>query len=138
MKHQTIQKRLSRKFDRGQPLGKRLQQHLAQCPECKRFWEDMTVLESSIRKLQHVTAPGDLTASVLAATKRAETSRRLVLRPVWAAAFAIILALVGGVWYGSKLDTYQLSENQQTIAEAFSGNAPGSLWNFETNQNNSQ
>jgi predicted anti-sigma-YlaC factor YlaD len=138
MKHQRIQKRLSRKFDRGLPLSDRLQKHLAQCPECRRFWEDLTILESAISEMQSIAAPGDMTASVLAAIRRSEPARRFVLRPVWAAAFAVILALAGGIWYGSSLEAYQVKENQATIAEAFSESAPGSLWNFETNQNNSQ
>jgi len=133
-----VQKRLSKSFDRGLKPPDRVHRHIAHCPECTRFWRDLTVLESAIQALPRAAAPGDLTARILAATRESQRSRPAIPRPAWVAALAIVLALVGGLWYGSRLEAPPTTETQTVIAEAFSGNVPGSLWEFESIDNNSQ
>jgi len=138
MNCRQVQKRLSRDFDRGlEPYGK-MHRHVLNCRECTRFREDLTVLESVLQALPSVAAPGDLTVQILAATRDSQRLRPAMLRPVWAATVAIILSLVGGLWYGSRLESSQAADNQTAIAEAFSGNVPGSLWEFESIENSSQ
>ena len=132
------QKKLSKFFDRGVEPDAALKNHLQQCPECKRFWDDLITLDSAVRDLQTIQTPGDLTPRVMAAISRSKAARPFILRPVWAGAMAVILALVVGFWVGNRLEASSSIDTQTTVmAEAFSENFPGSLWSVETNSNNS-
>lgn len=131
------QKKLSRIFDRKQTPDRRLQQHIDACPDCRRFWEDLHRLEVAFSDLSFPEAPGDLTVRVNAAIRRSQGKRSLILRPAWAGGFAVVVALMVGIWIGSAQEsvngaTYQTSE----LAEVFTENTPGSLWEFELQENN--
>jgi predicted anti-sigma-YlaC factor YlaD len=138
MNCKKTQKKLSKSFDRGIKLDPALKNHLQQCPECKRFWDDLATLDSAVHDLQTIQAPGDLTPRVMAAISRAKVSRPFILRPVWAGAMAVILALVVGFWVGNRLEASSTIDSQTTVmADAFSENFTGSLWSVDTLENNS-
>lgn len=131
------QKKLSRIFDRKQTPDRHLQQHIDACPDCRRFWEDLTRLDLAFNDLSLPDAPGDLTVRVNAAIRRSQGKRSFILRPAWAGGFAVVVALMVGIWIGSAQkavngETYQTSE----LAEMFTENTPGSLWEFELQENN--
>ena len=136
MNCKKTQKKLSKFFDRGTELDAALKNHLQQCPECKRFWDDLATLDSAVQHLQTIQAPGDLTPRVLAAISRSRASRPFILRPVWAGAMAVILALVVGFWVGNRLEASSTIDAQTTVmADAFSENFTGSLWSVGTLDN---
>jgi predicted anti-sigma-YlaC factor YlaD len=138
MKCHKIQKQLSRIFDRGVTPDRRLQEHLDLCPQCTKFWEDINTLDAAFSDLKSIAAPGDLTAQVLSAIRRKKDRRLFILRPAWAGGLAIALALLLGVWAGNRWELPQAVETEQlAVSDVFSGNFPGSLWSFETTENNS-
>ena len=133
------QKKLSRIFDRKQTPDRRLQQHIDACPDCRKFWEDLSRLDKAFNELTSPDAPGDLTIRVNAAIHRSPTKRSLILRPAWAGSIAVAASLVIGIWIGSNQEPINGIENQTSeLAEIFTEYNPGSLWEFELTENNSQ
>ena len=133
------QKKLSRRFDREQTPDRQLQQHIDACPDCRKFWEDLSRLDMAFNDLTSPEAPGDLTVRVNAAIHRSPAKRPLILRPAWAGSIAVTAALIVGIWIGSNQEPingveYQTSE----LTEMFTEYNPGSLWDFEVNKNNTQ
>ncbi len=138
MNCKRTQKNLSRIFDREQTPDHRLQQHIDVCPGCRKFWEDLSRLDMAFNDLTSPEAPGDLTIRVNAAIRRAQTKRPLILRPAWAGSIAVTAALVIGIWIGSNQEPVNGTEYQTSeLAEIFTEYNPGSLWDFELNENNS-
>jgi predicted anti-sigma-YlaC factor YlaD len=138
MKCLKIQKKLSRYFDHEEPLSPPLNQHIQHCPECRSFWEDLSVLEKSLSALKSLEAPGDITVRVLAAIRKPRTARPFILRPAWAIGMVTVLALVVGFLVGRQWQTTStVTTDTPTMVEMFSENSPGSLWTFESS-NNSQ
>jgi predicted anti-sigma-YlaC factor YlaD len=138
MKCLRIQKKLSRYFDREEPLNPILNQHIQVCPECRRFWDDLSLLEKSLAELKPLKVPGDITIRVMAAIRQPRTTHPFILRPAWAIGMVTVLALVVGFWVGKQWQTPVAIETETaTMVEMFSENSPGSLWTFEST-NNSQ
>ena len=138
MKCLRIQKKLSRYFDLGEPLNPILSQHIRQCPECRRFWDDLSVLEKSLSELKPLEIPGDITVRVMAAIRQPRHARPFILRPAWVIGTVTVLALVVGFLVGRQWQaTTTIASETPTMVEMFSENSPGALWTFES-MNNSQ
>ena len=133
------QKKLSRRLDREQTPDHHLQQHIDACPDCRKFWEDLSRLDMAFNDLTSPDAPGDLTIRVNAAIRRSPAKRPLILRPAWAGSIAVAASLIVGIWIGSNQEPINGAEYQTSeLTEMFTEYNPGSLWDFEVTENNTQ
>ena len=139
MNCQRTQKKLSRIFDREQQPDQRLQHHIDNCNDCRKFWEDLTHLDIAFKELVSPEAPGDLTVRIQSAIRRIKTTRPAIFRPAWAGGIAVAMAFVVGIWVGSNQEPSNgLEYETSQLAEAFTEYTPGSLWDFELTENNTQ
>ena len=85
----------------------RLQDHLAQCPDCRRLLEDLKALDAGLLSLEE-EPPADLCESVMEAIRQEAPVRKKKRRWVWptTAAAAVLILLAGaGTLAAPKLHT---------------------------------
>lgn len=85
----------------------RLQDHLAQCPDCRRLMEDLKALDAGLLSLEE-EPPTDLCESVMEAIRQEAPVRKKKRRWVWptTAAAAVLILLAGaGTLAAPKLHT---------------------------------
>lgn len=73
----------------------RLQDHLAQCPDCRRLLEDLKALDAGLLSLEEAP-PADLCESVMEAIRQEARVRKKKRRWVWPTTAAAVLILLAG------------------------------------------